>query len=135
MQTPDAPAHAARRIVIACRCGRHITRPLTVSAGMLPQAGDDAAPVVAEGAVLVAPADWDLGGPIEQGDWLANIEDIVDCHPGGVRNGCCGPDGYDGPNLFCAAGHPVGVEVGDCWTPRVVVLPKALGLEARAVAP
>lgn len=34
----------------------------------------------------------------------------------GLRNGCCGPDGMDGPNLACLCGQTVATEWGDCWT-------------------
>lgn len=41
----------------------------------------------------------------------------IDC---GKRIGCCGPDGSDGLNLACSAGHEIGTEVGDCWQPHFV---------------
>lgn len=36
--------------------------------------------------------------------------------PSGLRQGCCGPDGMDGPNLSCQCGNVLGTEWGDCWT-------------------
>ena len=51
------------------------------------------------------------------------------------RNGCCGPDGMDGPNLQCAqCSAQVATEVADCWTWQEVrlypdaVRPAAVGL-------
>ncbi|WP_045864566.1 hypothetical protein [Streptomyces sp. WMMB 714] len=41
----------------------------------------------------------------------------------GRRNGCCGLDGCDGPNLVCRrCGAEVATERSDCWTPQEVVL-------------
>lgn len=34
----------------------------------------------------------------------------------GVINGCCGPDGCDGPNRQCQCGAMIGTETRDCWT-------------------
>src|SRR6266571_1330633 len=38
------------------------------------------------------------------------------------RNGCCGLDGMDGPNLVCPNAHEVGTEKSDCWMPHAAVL-------------
>lgn len=38
------------------------------------------------------------------------------------RNGCCGLDGCDGPNLVCNCGTEVATESSDCWTAQVVRL-------------
>ncbi|MFD4609688.1 hypothetical protein ACFWOT_16620 [Streptomyces sp. NPDC058440] len=48
-------------------------------------------------------------------------------HPDhGRRNGCCGLDGQDGPNLVCAAcGSEVATEQSDCWTQHLVALTAA----------
>ncbi|MFE9428621.1 hypothetical protein ACFYNO_37400 [Kitasatospora sp. NPDC006697] len=45
-------------------------------------------------------------------------------HPSSSRrNGCCGLDGMDGPNLVCGGcGAEVGTEQSDCWTGRSTVL-------------
>jgi hypothetical protein len=51
--------------------------------------------------------------------------------PCGVRIGCCGTTGSDGPNLACAAGHVVATEVADCCTPHFVFFtPDAIVLRA-----
>lgn len=39
------------------------------------------------------------------------LRDVIDS---GIRNGCCGPDGNDGPNISCRCGSVVGTEFGDC---------------------
>ncbi|GAA2079733.1 hypothetical protein GCM10009801_37530 [Streptomyces albiaxialis] len=55
----------------------------------------------------------------------------VRLHPGrGRRNGCCGLDGCDGPNLVCATcGTDMATEQSDCWTPQqVTLLPGAVAL-------
>ncbi|MFG3256872.1 hypothetical protein [Streptomyces sp. NPDC048172] len=46
------------------------------------------------------------------------------------RNGCCGLDGCDGPNLVCATcGTDLATEESDCWTPQqVTLLPGAVAL-------
>lgn len=48
------------------------------------------------------------------------------------RNGCCGPDGMDGPNLECAGCRAqVATEVADCWTWQEVRLyPDAVRVSA-----
>jgi hypothetical protein len=47
-------------------------------------------------------------------------------HPDyGRRNGCCGLDGQDGPNLVCDCGAEFATESSDCWTAQVVRLQPA----------
>ena len=53
---------------------------------------------------------------------IANRNDLHDVLEGGDRQGCCGPSGNHGPNLFCKSGHPFGAEYGDCWMPNCVFL-------------
>lgn len=56
----------------------------------------------------------------------------------GRRNGCCGLDGCDGPNLVCRrCGAEVATERSDCWTRQEVVLvPAAVEvLDANAETP
>ncbi|MCX2948142.1 hypothetical protein [Lentzea sp. NEAU-D7] len=39
------------------------------------------------------------------------------------RNGCCGLDGQDGPNVVCAGcGAEVATKESDCWTDNLVAL-------------
>jgi hypothetical protein len=56
---------------------------------------------------------------------LINPDDLLvhRLHPDpSRRNGCCGLDGTDGPNLVCNCGNEIGTESSDCWTARVVRL-------------
>lgn len=42
------------------------------------------------------------------------------------RNGCCGLDGQDGPNLVCAGcGADIATKESDCWTDNLVALTAA----------
>ncbi len=58
----------------------------------------------------------------------ADVRDLRPIHGKGRRNGCCGPDGHDGPNLACAdCGAEIATESGDCWTfQQVVLVPTAV---------
>lgn len=92
---------------------------------MVRLAEDDAAPVTQNGVVigthLYSPA----------GSLAANPADLLRdaVTPSGVRNGCCGPDGCDGPNVSCLCGNVLGTEWGDCWTQAEVrFLPGAVSL-------
>jgi len=53
-------------------------------------------------------------------EFILSLRDLVSAHPAGIRNGCCGADGLDGPNLFCPEGHPIATEVSDCWTAHFI---------------
>lgn len=52
---------------------------------------------------------------------LVRREDLVGVTDVGPRAGCCGPSDHV-PNVACLAGHVVGTEYADCWTPRFVRL-------------
>ena len=61
------------------------------------------------------------------GKVIVNIEDLINATNHTDRsklNGCCGLDGYDGPNKLCANGHEVASEFSDCWMPRAIILEK-----------
>jgi hypothetical protein len=57
---------------------------------------------------------------------LINRADVLRLKKVGIRQGCCGPDGMDGPNLACRLGHPVAVEMSACFTPDLVYFPATL---------
>jgi hypothetical protein len=57
------------------------------------------------------------------GEFILNLDDVVNTKHGGLINGCCGIDGLDGINTFCDQGHEIGTEVSDCWTPRYIHIP------------
>ncbi|MFJ8162192.1 hypothetical protein ACIRBY_14835 [Streptomyces sp. NPDC096136] len=58
------------------------------------------------------------------GDLVLSPGDLVGTAKVASRwGGCCGPGGYDGPNLACAGcGAQVGLWTGDCYTWLEVVL-------------
>lgn len=60
----------------------------------------------------------------------ADVRSVQPIHGKGRRNGCCGPDSMDGPNLACAdCRAEVATEFGDCWTwQQVVLVPTAVEL-------
>lgn len=62
-----------------------------------------------------------------EGRIIVNIEDLINSinHTDRSRlNGCCGLDGYDGPNKLCNNKHEVASEFSDCWMPRAVIFEK-----------
>ncbi|MCX4750289.1 hypothetical protein OG455_33065 [Kitasatospora sp. NBC_01287] len=76
-------------------------------------------------------------GTYEVGHAVGQDAGLLILHPGdapgaaphpdpGRRNGCCGLDGQDGPNLVCAGcGAEVATEESDCWTRNLVALTAA----------
>jgi hypothetical protein len=63
---------------------------------------------------------------VEPQGFLLHPDDVtrVDLHPDiRRRNGCCGLDGLDGPNLICAGcGAEVATKQSDCWSQQQVTL-------------
>jgi hypothetical protein len=53
---------------------------------------------------------------------LVGLADLFGLNEFGPRVGCCGPSDYR-LNLRCKNGHPIGIEVSDCWTPHFVHFP------------
>jgi len=126
-------AACGRRLTRACRIGElgeydvsvADTKPVLPAGVMVRLHDEDAVPVTQGGAVLrvhvYSPA----------GALALNPEDLLRevVEPSGVRNGCCGPDGVDGPNFSCACGNVLGTEWGDCWTQAEVrFLPDAVSV-------
>lgn len=101
-------------------CGVVITRRLEPTTELLP--GGDREPLVPGFRIVEVDPEFDVWSTAPVGDWLVNKEDLLGCLEGGVRNGCCGVDGLDGPNLLCPNGHFVATEVGDCWTSTFAVV-------------
>lgn len=102
-------------------CRLPITKPLA--------ALDQSAVLVLKDGEPLVPSGWfDYSAKLL--DWtsigddgfLINLSDLIDVVEGGVRNGCCGPDGGDGINMFCRNGHPIGTEYRDCWTPAFIYI-------------
>ncbi|WP_405656611.1 hypothetical protein [Streptomyces sp. RK9] len=82
-----------------------------------------------------------LGLPLlQQGTYAIDPETgAITLHPDGApgtrqhrgpgrQNGCCAPDGLDGPNLVCAGcGAEVATRKTDCWQEHLVaVIPEAV---------
>lgn len=84
---------------------------------------EDAVPVT-QGDVVIRTHVYSPAGSISmRPDGL--LRDAVT--PSGLRQGCCGPDGMDGPNFSCLCGNVLGTEWGDCWTmAEVRFLPTAV---------
>jgi hypothetical protein len=104
-----------------------VDRAPAVPVGVFVELGDEVTTRVTgpDGALveikLVSPA----------GAIAANPDDVIEeaVNPCGRRNGCCGPDGMDGPNLSCLCGQEIATEWGDCWTQAEVrFLPQAVEL-------
>ncbi|WP_156466946.1 hypothetical protein [Phenylobacterium sp. CCH9-H3] len=122
-------------------CGRSLTRTCRVGElGEYDNSVADTMPALPPG-VMVRLTDEDVvpltdaGGVVgvhvysPAGAWALNPEDLLRdaVAPSGVRNGCCGPDGADGPNFSCVCGNVLGTEWGDCWTQAEVrFLPDAV---------
>ena len=79
---------------------------------MVRLAAQDAAPVTQAGVIVRI----HVYSPV--GSIATNPADVLQdaVTPSGFRNGCCGPDGMDGPNVSCVCGAVLGTEWGDCWT-------------------
>ena len=118
-------------LMIRCReCGEALTPALTalheVPAPLQAEDGVGYEPTVPPGYVAVDPdpvSSYQTGGSMERGSFGCLVVNPADArglvrHPDHRRsNGCCGPDGLDGPNRTCAS---CGVEVAtlrdDCWS-------------------
>jgi hypothetical protein len=48
---------------------------------------------------------------------LADMQNTRHTSNSSRLNGCCGPDGCDGPNTLCLCGVEIGTERSDCWMP------------------
>ena len=98
-----------------------ITRPLLSLGPDKSICLEDGKPAVPEGFFTVNNQEyWCVAG-----DVVVNLADLVGTkHHQDYRrrNGCCGLDGMDGPNLVCPNGHEVGTEKSDCWMPHAAVL-------------
>src|SRR5690242_11715708 len=103
-------------------CGLPIAGPLAHLTDLTLVNSADEAPLIPSGTYVVA---GELKG-VYEATWvpkdavLMNRADVQDLQEVGNREGCCGPDGMGGPNLACRLGHPVAVEMADCWTPKLV---------------
>lgn len=103
-------------------------RAPTVAPGVMVRLPDeDAAPVVRSGEVIGvgvrSPANAIAINPADSSvDSLRSVRDDT---------GCCGSDGFDGPNRACATcGAVLATEWSDCWTQAEIrFLPEAVEAE------
>lgn len=102
-------------------CRAVITRPLKPLSDDQLICLDQGKPAIPEGFFArINSDDWAASGTV-----VVNLHDLVGTnhHPDfRRRNGCCGLDGLDGPNLVCPNGHEVGTEKSDCWMSHAAVL-------------
>jgi len=117
-------------------CGLPITGTLVHLTELTTLTVADQTPLVPPGHYVLA---LELAGKYERSDMpqdtvLLNRRDTPTLVEAGNREGCCGPDGLGGPNLACELGHLVAVEIADCWTPQVVLLPSGLATIEQAPA-
>lgn len=117
--------------VFRCRrCRTELTRP----AREVPlPAPDDHRPPEDTGAGLPLPPRVPAGtyAATESGFVLhpGDVRGLTPIHGRGRRNGCCGMDGLDGPNLACGGcGADVATERNDCWCAwqQVTLVPGAV---------
>ena len=102
-------------------CRAVITRPLKSLPNDQLICLDEGKPAIPEGFFAkINSDDWAVSGTV-----VVNLHDLVGTnHQPDFRrrNGCCGLDGLDGPNLVCPSGHEVGTEKSDCWMSHAAVL-------------
>lgn len=124
-------------------CGRRLTRVCRLggASDYDPQAGVGASPVSIGVMVRLTEED---AVPVTQGGRVVRTHTYSPAgaisiapndllreavQPSGLRQGCCGPDGMDGPNFSCLCGNVLGTEWGDCWTmAEVRFLPAAVNV-------
>ncbi len=100
-------------------CGALLAGPLLeVRPHGCPLTMTDGQPALPSGLLWRVVGDPEFQGLLP-GNLVVNLKDLRETRPCGARHGCCGPSGLDGPNLACPAGHVVGTEVADCWTPHL----------------
>ena len=107
------------------RCKRCMARAVRVLDDSVKLGTEVESPVVPVGCITTSHRLFkELGehSNVDREGFIANREDLAGAKDGGVRQGCCGPDGADGPNLFCPCGHQIGTEFGDCSMPHFVSL-------------
>lgn len=123
-----------RNICLSCAsCGRELSVPLRWLKEDDSVCTEDQEPLTPEGTVaslrtLVARGlEWP---ELDESSLVAQRGSLQNVVASGERNGCCGVDGCDGPNLSCECGAVIGTERSDCWMPHFVVFePGAVGID------
>ena len=116
--------------IVCARCGKRLTAAIAETAPPAPATEEtrgthQSLPArMTSGTYAVSP---------EMNGFVLNPDDVksTEPHPDPRRrNGCCGLDGLNGPNLVCArCGAEIGTKQSDCWTQQqVVMLPEAVKL-------
>jgi hypothetical protein len=114
-------------IIFQCKeCGLPISVPLEElkDEGLL--CLEDGKPLLPRGKFFHWPKD---AGHVSADHYEFNVDDLTnvkDHTEPGRWNGCCGPDGLDGPNQLCLNGHEVGAKCADCWMPHSFSIPPEL---------
>jgi hypothetical protein len=110
----------ARLVVHCARCGITLSTPaLELPGRPSPLREDDGADGLPSGVCFRVATD-DVWNGAREGSVVIHLADLRNTIASGIRVGCCGPSGTDGPNLSCANGHVVGTEVADCWSSHFV---------------
>src|SRR5262245_10097810 len=99
-------------VVFCLGCGAALTGSLSALVPCAVLKAEDERSLLPSGTIATAERVLKDIGPwsgLDAGDAIIGRADI-NAVEGGRRNGCCGPDGCDGPNLFCRCGRPVATE-------------------------
>ena len=111
---------------LQCRqCGSRLSGAMDAFNEGTPICLEDGTPLIPKGMIAKssklekAGFEW---SNVDESDWIIHPEDLSNIKPEGIRNGCCGPDGCDGPNVACKCGNILGTEFGDCWMPHFMAI-------------
>src|SRR5689334_12958671 len=111
------------RTVFECPvCRQVVTRPVLPLLSDKSVGTADGEPAVPEGVFAIGDEDFSI---VANACPIVNLADLIGTihHADGRRrNGCCGSDGLNGPNLLCRNGHEIGTEQSDCWMSHAAVL-------------
>ncbi len=118
-----------KRLSLRCAlCNLQVSEVLNPLTDLAMLSEEDGHPLLPAGLYVMSSTFLDAGhswDTITRDEIILNLNDVLNCQAGGVRNGCCGVDGLDGINTFCRSGHPLGTEKSDCWMPHFIHIPLA----------
>lgn len=99
--------------LVCARCSQRLTNDLHLTSG--PTQDVPGRPCIPAGTCT----------PSRAGGFILNHGDVTGTtrHPDPTRSmGCCGPDGFNGPNLICrGCRRELATEEADCWKPHCIV--------------
>lgn len=114
-----------KNIILQCaKCGLEISQPITIIKDRtLINEEKDNKDLLPRGYYTYSNelSNYDSIG---ENEIIINLKDLQNIKPGGKRNGCCGIDGLDGINTFCANEHEIGTERSDCWQAHFIHIPR-----------